>query len=753
MHMSSKVMRRYIYIMMCFVALSCERKFDELEIVALGCAEPEVTVGHLAGDVVFDVVSDGEYTVSVGEGDDWLHLEGGKDHLTLDGDGPITVSHDSNRSVARRGSIYLRRATREVELVINQTGILSQMFEIEVRNHCVSAAGGNFSSKVTTMLSSDEIALRVEYMEPESINWLDSVRVDNNYLKFNVLPNGFMGFIRHAAIVLEGPDKELSGRVQITQTPEGFEYSSTLSVPRVKTEVLKAGSDHAVISEHILLEGAVINDNSEGNGAENRNISTILQDLKAADRTLYISDEEGSHGIRVDFVKGSDLLVNRFDRVRIDLYGSVLTRYEDPTRYVISGLKSTAVISNEPGAGIRPVRKSIGELCDDDVYTLRTLMDCEIPIRKGPYIPYELTNYHLANKYPMVIRDINGDDMHMVINTTCTWHRDGEGMPEGSGTISGVIVHEHCDQFEWDPVAAASVMSIGEILPEYVSDLGDIGRYQIRPITRADVALNRNFADGFSELLCEFRYFNKTNDGIFKTADSVYVYSTYPPTADPALSEEVNGRMSVRSTAKDTAYVISGKRDWTLVGPSVDGRISDGSKGNGVNYYQAESAVWNLSSGLTPYGTIDAVNGSAWHDPNWTTKKYWMVEFSTKGLEQSRHKHMSVQFGTVNSYGDRLGAPRYWSLEYSLDAISWKTVEKYTVPDFPVPAGKCHWNCPGHKYMTFSLDNHDVWDKEVVYLRMVPDGKKCGTSSSYDSGIVDGQTGNSLNYFAIRYNK
>lgn len=741
-------MKRYILILLCLTVLSCGRQFDELQIVSLGCAQTEVSVGHLAGEVAFDIVSDGDFTAETS--DEWLHLDGGESLLTFSGDCSLKVSYDPNRSIDREGTVVLKRGTRQVQLVIVQKGVLSDDFAIEIRNHNVAAEGGTLSTKVTTITPQEEISFDVEYVETEHIGWIDSVRLENNYLRFRVLPNRFDGLVRHAVITMTKQKGMAYGKVQVRQTSPGFEYDACLTAEQLK-QMYSMSSD--TIDSHLLLTGVVLNDNREGNGAENHNVSVLIQDLDAADRTLYISDEEGRHGVRLDFVKGSQLLTRRFDRIQIDLMGAVLTRYSDPERYVVSGLDATAVISNETGPDLIPEKIAVGDLTDDDVYTLKTLKDCEIPIRKGPYVPYEMTNLHLADKYPMVIRDINGDDMHMVVNTTCKWQRDGEGMPEGSGSITGVIVHEHCDQFEWDPVQADAVVASQKILPDYVNDIGDIGRYQIRPIQKSDICLAKDFKDGFSEMICEFRYFNKSYNELFKTADSVYLYSTYPPLADPALADSVNGRMSVRSILKDTTYTISAKRDWTLLGPVSEGRITDPTTGNGVNYYQGESAVWKLGSAYETTGLVEAVNGSAWHDQAWTTKKFWMIEFSTEGIEQHVHKHMSVQFGTVNSYGDRLGAPRYWKLEYSLDGKDWLPVSEYTVPDFPMQANKRHWQCPGHKYMTFSLDDCDVWNKEKVYIRMLPASKKCGSQDSYDAGVVDGTTGNSLNYFAIRYNK
>ena len=138
----------------------------------------------------------------------------------------------------------------------------------------------------------------------------------------------------------------------------------------------------------------------------------MVQDLTVADRTLYLSDVEGKSGIKLEFNKGSELLTKRFDRVKIDLFGAVLTREENPDRYTIAGIPATAVMMNETGNSDCVVikEKKMSELTDSDIYTLVKLTDCEIPIRKGPYAGIDVRNYEVMTKYPMVIRDKVADD-------------------------------------------------------------------------------------------------------------------------------------------------------------------------------------------------------------------------------------------------------------------------------------------------------------------------------------------------------
>ena len=72
------------------------------------------------------------------------------------------------------------------------------------------------------------------------------------------------------------------------------------------------------------------------------------------------------------------------------------------------------------------------------------------------------------SKYPLLVRDVNGDSFYMYTNTMCTYRYDGERLPQGSGKLSGVIVHERFSRFEWENGKDLLDM---EIFPE----LGNIG--------------------------------------------------------------------------------------------------------------------------------------------------------------------------------------------------------------------------------------------------------------------------------------
>lgn len=747
-------MKRYVIILlMSLMALACEDKLAQLEVVEFGAAlmdEDCMPLKYKAGSFVITVVSDGEFNAEIVEGDQWIHFEDGKSTYSGNSaDKSITVYYDVNRTVLRSGKISLTRKHRKVEIEVSQVGILSEDFSIDQQNLWVGAEGGFLSSKVLTLSGADDIEIVTEYVEEGLGQWISQERMDNNYLKFNVAEN-MSSEARHAVIVVSKKGTSLSGRIQVGQAAAGVEYTY-VTVSELKSMILSPGSIQ--LDGHIVLKDVIVlNDNLEGNGSENINVTSIVQDLTVADRTLYVSDAEGQSGIRMDFNSGADLLVKRFDHVEVDLAGATLTWLEEPDRFVVSGLESQAVMSNEVGSvfDVTVKQKKMSELTSSDVYTLVELLDCEIPVRKGPYVGIDVRHYNLMSKYPMVIRDTEGSSMHMVVNTTCSWHRDGTGMPQGSGSVTGVIVHEHCDNFEWDQAAADAMVSSGLGL-DYVTDLGHIGLYQIRPVTKSEIALADDFEDGFSKLVCEFTYVysdvaqllipNYVDNVIFSTDGEYQAMMT----------------LQLKSGDKVSQQPISTKRDWSLLGPYKDGQIADITTGNGI-YCYGQSAVWFTTASQENLGRtqarIDMSCGSAWNATSWSVNKYWQVDVSTMGLTAD-HAPMSIQLGAVNGYGDRVGGPRYWKMVVSTsDNESESVIAEYTVPDFPQNGNRRVWHCPGHKYMSFNIPEHvDVWDKDRVTIKMIPVNTKADNGDSYSSGTINKDVDHSMNYFAIRCNK
>jgi len=89
---------------------------------------------------------------------------------------------------------------------------------------------------------------------------------------------------------------------------------------------------------------------------------------------------------------------------------------------------------------------------------------------------------------------------------TVPWRRTGEILPQGAGTVSGIIVHEHFTRFSFEDAANPD---------EY----GNIGQYQIRPLTREEIEVNKDLNNGFSQLLVEYRFPNIKSGVAYPTND------------------------------------------------------------------------------------------------------------------------------------------------------------------------------------------------------------------------------------------
>ena len=751
------VMKRYLILLMCLLALSCTDKLAELEIVEFGAQvyeEYEMPLSYRAGEIKLEIVSDGEYEAVVTEGAEWIRFENGSaSYKGSSADECLVVCYDANRTVMRSGKVVLSRRHRKVEIEISQVGILSVDFTIGQQNLSIGAEGGFLSSKVLTLASPDDILIETVYLETEQGEWITQAKMENNYLKFNVVPNTSPE-TRHAVIKVSKKGTSMSGDIQVTQEgTAGYESKTIADIMDM------AGNTPETITSHIKLSDVIIiNDNVEGNGAENRNVTSTIQDLTLADRTLYVSDAAGSAGIKLEFVKGTELLVRRFDHVDIDLHGAVLVKESDPLRYIIKDVPAAAIMTSREGNenDVTVKVKKISELTDADIYTLVELTDCEIPVRKGPYVPINLKHYCVMNKYPMVIRDKEGLDMYMVINTTCTWHRNSL-MPQGSGSIRGVIVHEHCDNFEWDQNKAAELMAGGLGL-NYINDIGEIGRYQIRPVRENDIMIEPEFENGFSQLVCEFRYAYDGDKMIKNLSGGLICY----PNVNDAVTAYIKEIVPVGKDKndKDLKATLTKKRDWTMVGPVKDGKLSSVAAGNGVWDDNGTLGYWYVSSAkqnnAINEGRVDLDYGSAWSMKNLAYGAAWEITFSTVGLTAA-NKPLSVQFGIINGYGERIGGPTNWVMEYSLDeGKNWSELERFTVPDFSLNGNKQVWNCPGHKNMSFTIDDSissNMWGKENVKLKLRPYDASAGKLGSYSGGETPDEIENSLNYFAIRCNK
>lgn len=724
--------------------VSCEKQPDAP--VELGVKADAAALPSGGGSYLIDVLANGNWTASADS--EWLSFPEG---MSGTGDFALVVAFEENDGADRTGKVTISCGGKSRIVRLTQKGLLFTGIEFLSGNFLAAADGGTHSASLRC--SAAETVFSVDCGNAQT-PWVSEIRMNSGTVEFNVSRNDGETVRTAELTVASSSDPSMKAVLHIAQTG----ISQTLKpVDFAQLKSMLTGQGSIAIEDNLVLEGRVISDNSENNGGENLNISSTLKDDTRSSRVIYIQNEAANSGLLVEFVAAEDNTTARFDRLRLLLKGMTLTRRgggtDEPVRYELSGASVSNVLETASGtAGDLPRKeRRIKFLTDDDVYTYVTLTDCEIPIRKGPFVPVDLRYTSVMNKYPMPLRDIHGDATWLLSNVGCAWARDGKGLPEGSGAVSGVIVHEKCDNFEWDGSIAAARLAEGVNL-DYITGVGTLSRYQVRPVTRSEIAIADRFEDGFSEMLAEFRYMNKVHEALVKNVDSKYtMYSTYPAVADPLTDPSIKGTMLRWNTTKQE--MMADWRDWTHLGPLAGNSIANPSGGNGVYDFNGGSLHWNVNSVTRSSGMIIQGNGSAWYCSKWTTKQWWLVTVNTEGLTAANFP-LSVNFGAENGLGETVGAPRHWAVEWSLDNKTWKKAADYTVPDFTVVYKKRCWQCPGFKYISVNLpQDSSMLGREKLYIRLRPTSSSSGSMDAYDGQAFVSSCESALNYLSVRYNK
>ena len=510
------------------------------------------------------------------------------------------------------------------------------------------------------------------------------------------------------------------------------------------------------IVEDVCIEGYVVSDPTYGNAGPNTPITSMRIDYTGTKRIVYLESLDGRYGFMVEFKAEKDNILKRYDKVRLNLNGCYFGKEgssnvadKDPIRYYINEITAANILSVESGSDstIPHKEKFFHELTDEDVYTYVTLKDCEFPIKKGPLTPLNegytgggVATIFTANRisqYPLLVRDSHGNSFYTVTNTTCTYRRTGEKLPYGSGTLSGVIVHEACDRLEWDSAKQAEMVAEGYSLDQ-IYNLGNIGRYQIRHQSQSDIAMASTVAEAKTAIICEFAYYNKDRTDCAVNVDPYYkmYYPQYNSAATATLSHSSESTVSGASAW----YFLGDSKNTQAVGSGVVD--ANGVKVDGKQISSAE----NSSAGSR--GTIDASYGCAWTASKWingSSYHYWLVEFSTSSALGS---HLSMQFAACNL---GIGAPRYWNVEWSTDKSKWTKAAEYTVPDVAQWSYTAYWQLCGYKHINIELPD-ELFGQEKVYIRLIPNSGLAGETMSYDGGIAADKS-SGLAYLTIRYTK
>lgn len=407
--------------------------------------------------------------------------------------GTLTVSYTDIDESVYRAVAEITQGAEPGHLALNETVMAIEAFA-GTKTAPWDCVLGTFMSELTSSVT----------YEGSQKDWISNVTTTTEALSFDVTDNETKE-ARTAVIKVELASKGIAVELKVTQGIKTRQYSF-----EELRAVLPSAGEQAF--EGDFFEGVIVADAGQKNMETNPMTSATSYDDNESAITNYVQSLDGKYGMRLKFATAADNTLKKGDKVKISLAGATLVREDNPVRYTLKGVSANTVTVEE-NVQLAARQKTIAELTDEDIYTLVTLPDVEVPFCYGSWVNVrkEWIDAKRINFDNRILRDVNGNKIRMIVNTDTEWYLTDAGVPKGSGPVSGVIVNTTSEY--------------------YGSDI--LGKYQIRPMKLSDIEIKDN---GFSEILVAWDYstgFSRvssleatTGTGIF-TASSMAQANTF----------------------------------------------------------------------------------------------------------------------------------------------------------------------------------------------------------------------------------
>lgn len=747
-----KLVRTIATAFCCIGAVSCFDDALDVTLEELGTQKDIYEIPAEEGQLEIEYYSNLTGDISFTEDVTWAKLSTNR----FNGDGKLLIDYKYNSSFPRLAEIVFTSddQSRIDTIKIKQNGEKVPTLQLKKNNLVIYNNLENETEQNSILLKTnigfDQLKIDINYTglkdEEEPVKWIKGTDYANGIFIIET-ENNPEESLRNAVITIsfkDGWGNIISDKLFLTQATKSNKLGTKEDFEVVRS--LASAGEQINISENIYIEGYIISNIDAGNVAENPMTTNTSIDYKRTDKCAYIESIDGNYGFMIEAASVDDNCLKVNTKVQILLKDAQLEHLTNPDRFVIRGMTASMVIYsekvNEESIPIKRCR--IKDLNDNDIYTLVQLTDCELPIRKGPLTPINdgyanACKINRINMYPLLVRDIDGNNLYMLTNTTCPYRRDGSRLNYGKGSIKGVLVHEKYRRF------------IDGDSPNE-EECGNIGKYQIRHQRREDIAFEEDFNQSFSRLLTEYRYYKPKAGGAWA----------------PTYGENGEFRHTYVDEENPEKICTEGTNSFSYLGPV--GKYTDGPFGkhfgneNGFGIILEDGTDWgrDFDSGVnhdgsgwsSPFREVAFRNGWWWNE-NEDRPYAWLVNFSTKGISTDV---LSMQISMMN-YSRY--TPTYWKFEWSEtdsmaaeDDKEWKEIAEVYIPDVVNWAPTQLWQSGAFKSIDFKLPL-EMLDKENVYIRIMPASKIC----SSDHGIGDGQMNmnggarNAIDYFAIRYNK
>ena len=722
--------KAFIPIILCLAIASGCNDMQLPEAVELG-AVPEIVLSPKAGgEIEIPFYANLSGTVKLLDEAPWASL----DATSFSSDGTLKVTVQPNSGIRRYTRIVFsaNEAVRRDTVVVRQEGIIDTL-SIRSSSVIVYNKMGDTYVPATLTLPSSAVKASVRYLDLEAEDWVKACSIKDDAVVIRTEDNTSPEIIRSAVLTLSwtnGWGQKMHRDINLTQATSASS-GNHVGVPSSFEDIrAMAGTEPLVINDNLYLEGYIVSDKASRNVTENPRRTSTSIDYTITDKSAVFESLDGKYGFLLETISEEDNVFEPFSKVILLLSGAQLRKYSNPDRYVISNIRSSMVASTVVvgEGGIPSKTMHISALKDSDIYTRVTLSDCEFPIRKGGLTPLNegYTSAYKADrvtKFASLVRDKEGSSIYLFTNTTCPYRRDGRKIGNGSGPVSGIVVSEQYESFQ------------------------NVGRLQLRHQRWEDLGFADDFKDGFSGLVCEWRYLRQGNAN-----------HSWNATAGSGTMTHTYQLGSFNTTYNTWCYP---SYDQSYLGPVFNGCTNE----NGFGVTLEDGTDYGASyKGSVDKGQLLASAGlpMAWMREMWISNSgdfySWELNFSTIGISTDV---LSLQISTLNTSQEGK-SPVNWKVEWAQSNASgtqWEEIGTYTVPDIVLWSMTQPWQSAGYKPINIPLPL-DMLDLEDVYIRLTPANTAGNTPQGYcDTKFANGSAGstskanNAINYIAIRYNK
>lgn len=725
-------MKKTLYILLtALVTLSCH--YDDMRLtpaVELGAVPEIVLAAPSGGEISIPYYANLSGTITLLDEAPWAKL----DAQSFSGDGTLKVQVSGNSGIRRYTRVLFSASDkpRRDTVILRQEGILDTL-SVNASSVIVYNKMGDTSIPATMTLDPSTVKATAQYPNGESVAWVKACSVKENAVVIRADENPSSTDIRSAVLTLawtNGWGQKIRKDIQLTQATSAAAGNLVGTPATFETVRALAGDTPISIEQNLSLEGYIVSDNASKNVTENPQRTSTDIDYTATDKSAVFESLDGSFGFLLETATVQDNIFEPFTRVTLLLSGAELRKEANPDRYTLAKITSSMVAASAKVGkeGIPSKTMSISALKDSDIYTRVTLTDCEFPIRKGGLTPLNegytsLYKVDRVTKFASLVRDKAGSSIYLLTNTSCPYRRDGRRIGNGSGPVSGIVVSEAYESFQ------------------------GVGRYQIRHQSWEDLGFADDFADGFSGLLCEWRYLRQGN------ADS-----SWNATAGTGSMTHTYTLGTPNATYGTWCYPCY---DQSYLGPVFNKCTNV----NGFGVTLEDGSDYASSyTGSVDKGQLLAAAGwpMAWMKETWISNSEqfysWEIHFSTAGISTDV---LSLQISSLNASQEGK-SPVHWKVEWATSNASgttWAEVGSYSVPDIVLWSITQPWQSAGYKPVNIPLPL-EMLGKEDVYIRLTPADRAGNTPQGYcDTNFVNGAAGstskanNALNYVAVRYNK